>query len=956
MAQRQGEAKKTMSDGSNQMNTKTRATGHRENMLTARLGNSRRALIAATGGAMLAGCWTNVSAQDSSADARPLEESIDVIVVTSSRIQQSGFAAPTPTTVLDTDAIRDLGVTNIGQLTYELPAFIGTESPSNSAVRSGGGGNAFNLRGLGSNRTQFLVNSRRHVHSSPRGRTDNNVIPSAIIERVEVVTGGASAAWGSDAVAGVVNVILKEELDGAESEIQMGRSSHGDNEEFKVALAYGSQFADGRGKFIVAGEYQDNDGVLRQGDRDWGREEWWVINNPNFTPTNGQYANLTVTQGRTNNATYGGLIVNGVLAGTQFLPGGVAAPYDSGLFPVGGQGTVGGDGVHLSADLNILVPIERYAAFSRASYNLTDDLELYVEASIGESKADYTLVNNSNFGNLTIAADNAFLPAALRTTLANAGQTSFRMGRVHRDFGTIREDNVNRLRRGVIGLEGRLGGDWQWDAYYQYGHNRETLIEGPTIINANFALATDAVLDANGQAACRSTLTNPTNGCVPINLFGDGSPSATAIDYVTGERDEETTFKHHNAALSVQGTLFSVPAGAVPVAAGFEYNKETLDRSVDPISQTNGFAIGNPKDFDGAISVNEVFAEIAVPLLADVPLVKSLRVDVADRYVDYSTTGGSNTWKAGLSWEMTDQVRIRVARSRDIRAPSAFELFSFGGLQFVTLFDTVNGRPAPSLVRQVNSPSPGLEPEEADTWTYGIVLKPSWLPRFRLSVDRYDIDISGAIGSVPAQARVDRCAGGNQAFCDTIIRDGAGEIVEIQAGVINFQHVRAKGYDIEAVYSVPFLAGELSLRGLANYAEDLITDDGITAVDQAGAVAWTTATTPDWRANGSIGYDIGAFGVLTNIRYVGGGKYADNVAANVRDVQQFSGRTYVDLAVSYDFGQGGGPTAQVFARVNNAFDKDPPIITEGFPGAPLTNYTLYDGIGRTFLAGFRFNY
>lgn len=937
------------------MKTTSNAMGHHATRALLP-GSSRRTLIAVTGGvALLPGCWTPALAQDPRGDNEK-DSAIEIVVITASRIQQSGFQAPTPTTVIDADAIRQMGVTNLGQLSFQLPGFVGSESPSNSAVRSGGGGSAFNLRGLGSNRTLFLVNSRRHVHSSPRGRSDNNVIPSSIIERVEVVTGGASAAWGSDAVAGVVNVILKNEMEGSEAEVQMGRSSHGDNEGVKVSLAHGSKFADGRGSFLVAGEYEDNNGVLRQGDRDWGRKEWWVINNPNFTPTNGQFANLTVTQGRVNNATYGGLIVNGVLAGRQFVEGGQAVPYDSGLFPVGTQGTVGGDGPNLGLDLNILVPIERYALFTRASYDIGENLELYVEASVGESKADYALVNNENYGNITIQSDNAFLPAALRTELNDAGQTSFRMGRIHRDFGSIREDNTNRLRRAVIGMDGKLGADWKWDAYYQYGHNRETLLEGPTVINANFALGTDAVLAPNGQIVCRSTLTNPANGCVPINLFGEGSPSREAIDYVTGQRDEETTFEQHVAALSMQGELFETWAGPIPVAAGFEYNKQTLSRSVDPISQANGFAIGNPKDFDGEISVKEVFAEVAIPLLKDLPLVKSLRLDLADRYVDYSVTGGANTWKAGLVWELTDDVRFRVARSRDIRAPSAFELFSFGGLSFVTLFDTVNGVPAPSLVRQVNSPSPGLEPEEADTWTYGVVLEPSWLPGFRLSVDRYDIDIAGAIGSVSPQVRVDRCAAGNQLFCDTIIRDGSGAIVEIQAGVINFQHLSAAGYDVEAVYSVPFLGGSLNFRGLVNYAEDLITDDGVTSVNQAGAVSWNTATTPHWRSNGSISYDMGALAVTSNVRYVGGGKYRDGVAANVRDIQRFSGRTYLDLGLAYDFEQGSGLRTQVFGRVSNVFDKDPPIIAEGFPASPMTNYTLYDAIGRTFLLGFRLNY
>ena len=175
--------------------------------------------------------------------------------------------------------------------------------------------------------------------------------------------------------------------------------------------------------------------------------------------------------------------------------------------------------------------------------------------------------------------------------------------------------------------------------------------------------------------------------------------------------------------------------------------------------------------------------------------------------------------------------------------------------------------------------------------------------------------------------------------------------------MINFQNVIATGYDLEAVYGVPVLGGQLSFRALVNYAEDLITDDGISSLNQAGAVAWAPATTtPHWRANAGIGYDIGGLNLLSNVRYVGGGKYADGVQAIARDIQTFSGRTYLDLGVSYDFAFGSGPTTQVFARVNNALDKDPPIITESFPGSPMTNYTLYDAIGRTFLIGFRLNY
>lgn len=930
-----------------------------------RRGSTRQMLFGAVSLAAVATAAAGPALAQSAPSGAPAGGAeVSEVLVTASRVQQTGFEAPTPTTVLGADDIRKTGITMVGQLTTQMPQFLGTDSPSNSGVRSGGGASAFNLRGLGAPRTLFLVNSRRHVPNNPNGTTDNNVVPSSIIDRVEVVTGGASAAWGSDAVAGVVNVILKKEIDGLEISAQAGGTEHGDNQEIKTSAAWGRRFADGRGKFMIAGEYDDNKGILHQSDRDWGRRGWSVIANPAYTSTNGQYAQLLTANGVTNNGNFGGVIVSGVLAGTTFGPGGTPIPYNSGAFPVGASGSIGGDGPDLNRGLAVLVPIQRYSIYTRTSYDLTDKVSLFFEGTLAQSKTNYGLVDNFHFGNITINSDNAFLAPSLRTALAAAGQTSFKMGRVDSDFGVITEHNANATRRAVVGLEGAFGHGWTWNGYYQFGDNRETLDEGPIVKPANYALAADAVVGPIGQIVCRSSLTNPTNGCVPINLFGSGSPSAAAIAYVTGFGHKLTIYQQQVASFSLQGPLFNTWAGPVSVATGAEYRRDNLNRTVDALSQANAYLIGNPKAAKGEVSVKEAFAEAVVPLAKDAPLIKSLDLDLADRYVDYSTTGTVNTWKVGLNYAVTDELRFRATRSRDIRAPNASELFLFGGTQFASIKDTVTGRLA-NQVELINSPNPSLQPEEADTTTFGVVYEPSWLPRFRVSIDHYKIDIAGAIVSIPAQDIVDRCAAGNQALCGALTRNAAGDIIRIQAGRVNLSHLITSGVDGEAAYSLPVWSmlpnqsANLSLRALVNYVKENISDDGRTRIDRAGQVFDTGAVpsaVPHWRANGMIVYDTGPLSLIANLRYVGGGVYNTTFKPTDLNVQRFSARTYLNLGFNYALSRSSGEPIQIFGQVNNVFDRDPPIIPDSHPQSLITNYTLYDTIGRTFMIGFRMKY
>jgi iron complex outermembrane recepter protein len=878
----------------------------------------------------------------------------EIVLVTASRIQRAGFTAPTPTTVLGAEDLQKTGASNIGQLMTEIPAFLGSTTPTSTTVSSQqAGGNFVDLRGLGANRTLVLVDGHRHVPTTAGGEVDTNVIPSTLIDRVEVVTGGASAAWGSDAVAGVVNLILRKDLEGFEGEAHAGTSAHGDNDEWGGALAWGSGFADGRGHFTVAGEAVDNNGVLHQGDRDWGRNDRQLIANPAFDPNApaGQHQFLVARDTRLGLATEGGLILSGVNAFTQFGSGGAPAPFQLGdAYSFLTQ--VGGDGINPGRYTALSVPLERQNGFARVSWEFSDDIQGYVEGGYAHSRAvNPNLVASFILGDTVISQDNVFLPTSLRDAMVAANEPAFAIGRYNTDFGFIEADDANTTARGVVGLDGKFGQGWTWNAYYQSGRTKYEAFLNRNLRPDLLALAADAVADpVTGNAVCRSTLTDPGNGCVPINLFGFGSPSAAAIDYVTDRQALRSTIKQQVAAASIQGEPFSSWAGPVSIATGVEYRKESVDANVDAVSAADGFLIGNPKAISGEYTVREGFFETVVPLLTDKPFARNLDFNGAVRVTDYSTSGNVTTWKAGATWDVNQQVRFRATRSRDIRAANLSELFTASQLTFTNVIDPVTTNS--TLVRLLRQGNPNLTPEEADTTTVGFVLQPDALPGFSASMDYYNITINGVISTVEPQDLVTRCFEGNATLCDFVQRGSNGEIESLILSQVNLSELKTRGVDLELGYDRAFqnmLPGNLSLRLLGTYV-DLYSIDGTTYQGDVGNDV--TFPIPRLRWNANATYRQGAWTAYLAGRFVDGGKYSHKLDIDQPDVDS---RFYVDASLTWNFG--GSNDIQLYGVVKNVFDKDPPVAPSTFFLSPLaTNPVLYDVIGRTFTMGARFKF
>jgi iron complex outermembrane recepter protein len=878
------------------------------------------------------------------------EELQEIVLVTASRIQRAGFNAPTPTTVLGAEDMQKTGASNIGQLMTEIPSFQPTITPSSTTLSSQeAGGNFMDLRGLEPNRTLVLVDGRRHVPTTSSGIVDTNVIPSNIIERVEVVTGGASAAWGSDAVAGVVNLILRKDLQGFEGEAHAGQTTHGDNEEWGAALAWGSSFADDRGHLTIAGEAVDNKGVLHQGDRAWGRKDYQVIENPNFgAPGESQF--LVANNVHLAIAPEGGLILNGPNAGLQFGPGGVATPFQFGeLFNTFTQ--VGGDGINPGRYSALSVPLERQNLFARASWNFSDDIEGYIEGGYAHSRGvNSSLIAPFILGDIEINQNNVYLPTALRDAMIAAGEPTFALGRYSSDFGFIEADRANKTTRAVVGLDGKFGQGWSWNAYYQNGRTKYEAFLNGNLRPDLLALAADAVADPlTGNPVCASTLVDPANGCVPINLFGQGSPSAAAIDYVTDRQELRSTIKQQVAAVSIQGEPFETWAGAVAIATGIEYRKESLDARSDAVSAADGFLIGNPKPLQGEYNVREGFFETVVPLLSDLPFAKSLDFNGAVRLTDYSTSGNVTTWKAGGSWDVNNQFRVRATRSRDIRAPNLSELFTASQLTFTSVTDPVTGT-GNNIVQLLRQGNRDLKPEEADTTTLGFVFQPDALPGFSASVDYYNIEINGVISTLQPQDLVDRCAEGNAALCELVRRnEDTGEIDSLILSQVNLAELKTRGADLELGYNralAGLLPGDLSLRLLATYV-DLYSIDGTTYQgDVGGDVSYPI---PKLRWNANATYSQGPWTAYLAGRFVDGGKYNHTMDIDKPNVDS---RFYVDASLTWNFG--GEYDMQVYGVVRNLFDKDPPVAPSTFFLSPLgSNAVLYDVIGRMFTVGAR---
>lgn len=900
------------------------------------------------------------------------------ILVTGSRIQSGGFTAPTPTSVVTTAQIQSVAPTRIDDALRLIPAFSTTGSGVARALSSATV--TADLRNIGPQRTLVLVNGRRHVATAPDGTIDLGVIPAILIGRTEVVTGGASASWGSDAVSGVINLILKTDLEGIEGTVQSGVSRYGDAQNMLAALAGGTSFAGGRGHILVGGEYSKNEGV---GQTPYRPRKWvsrGLAGNPNFA-TNGLPANIYADDVRRTDLWEGGLVTSGPLRGTTFLPNGQTGQFGYG--EVYNNRMIGGTDNYseiINPGGNLLQPFERYSAMAHVSYEIFDNLSLFAEGSYAYSVSNgrfaeprqqgtvtgnptcaATTIPGGQTGNVLVPITNPYLTDDFRAQATAAGVSCFNFGR------SLREQGLGSVRgrvgspsvvRAVVGAEGKIGG-WSVDAYFQYGRNHFVQDYAGQINMLNYRKAIDAVR-SGGSIVCRVNAdTNPANddpSCAPFNLFGFGSPSAEAIDYITGTSTFDLITKQEVAAFSANGDLFEGWAGPIGAAFGAEYRRESIDATSDALSQANQWQSGSRRPISGSYNVKEVFGELAIPLLKDLPFARSIDLNLAARYTDYSTSGGVTTWKIGANWELSRELRLRATRSRDIRAGNFAELFAPTTVSRQNIRDP---RRSTTYTTQVSSlGNPRLDPEIADTLTAGVVYQPLWLDGLRLSVDYYNIKIRGLIGTISANEVLERCyVDGLSDFCSLVTTAGGapnGDISGITVRFENLDQLKTEGIDFEAAYRSSLDrvfgngAGNVSVRVLASYLKTLATTAVATASTEERAGEYVT---PHWRVSGLLTHEFGRLTSTLDLRWFQGGKIDNDFvvgtgALNTININDTKNTLYTNATFNFDVSNNEDKSREVFVRLNNIFNVAPPFPDQASP--------LFDLAGQSFRVGVRF--
>jgi iron complex outermembrane receptor protein len=916
----------------------------------------------------------------------PAAEGSD-IVVTGSRIVRNGNSAPTPVTVLSAADIAERSPSNVADYVNQLPAMGQGNTPRSTTVYANatGGANQLNARGLGVTRTLVVLDGRRVVGSGVSPAVDVNMLPQNLIQRVDVVTGGASAAYGSDAVAGVVNFILDTNFTGLKGSVNLSETDRSDGRVFAGNLAFGAKFAGDRGHVLLSGDYYAGRGIdFADHTRDWYEPGFGVLTNPAYTATNGQPGQIVRFDVGTT-APSGGVIATGPLKGTLFLPNGQIGSFVFGPIQQG-QNQAGGTVIPNTQSRGSLLPEDHhFNIYGRLSYELTDSINAVFEGSYaGNRTVNWSAIyTRQGASAITVNRDNPFLPVTIQQQMDVAKITSFQLARTFYDMvGDPESHNgqagYNRLQdRELAALEGRFLGSGRWRAYYQHGHSKVNYTRDNNIILSRFNQAIDVTANpvaggvagvAAGSAVCRSTIANPTTGCVPMNLFGEGSLGAASIAWVTGASSglrtrQDLDFYQDVWSVDTQYSPFSTWAGPVSIAAGAEYRRESFRASADPTSVASQWNVGNYKPADAGYNVKEFFGEVLVPLLKDSVVAKSLELNGAVRRTDYSTSGPVTTWKAGLSWAITDDLRLRGTRSRDIRAPNLNDLFAPAS-QFVNAYldRTQAGSPQVANIT-ISGGNPNLTPEIADTWTAGGVFSPRFLPGFSLSVDWFKIDIKDAIVAVGAQTIIDLCYGfnrpANAAACDSIVQaPGAANLVNatIYTSGINAQNVGVEGIDYEASYRTNLerisasLPGAIDLRLLVSQRlKDITNLPGDRPVPTLG-----TYLSPKWKGLLTATYAVGPSHTTLTSRYYGSGTVTNQPETSPTGLQAAYNHVpavwYFDLNQNLDVGVGGRKMT-AFAGVENLFDRDPPLVAGGNAFGSSSNYDL---IGRTYRLGFRF--
>ncbi len=1011
------------------------------------------------------------------------QDKLEEIQITGSRISRTTMDTPTPVTTITADELSNMAPGSLIEALVQMPQYYNNQTPDQENGGQNSGGSNINMRGAGANRTLVLLDGRRVVPTNRFGSVDVNSFPEDLLKNVESVTGGASASYGTDAVAGVVNFILNTKFEGLKTHSQAGINELGDGKTWEQGIVFGKQFSNGL-HVIGSASIADQSPIASfeaLTDRPFLARVSRVTNPDVNGPTDLVRSNVKPT-----NYTNTGVLVEPTIAALNRQ----VFNADGSLSPMNLAGAIGNVSAGcqcvampttdygVNADQEVQNGYRRYNTFLYGDYDVNEHMNVYSQLMYARN---FTSDRWQSVPLLAgwqgrVYADNAFLqPAVSALIKANkpataqfAGFGFYAPNVTDTPLGESRENTLNHMYSFTVGTKGDFNTsgyfkDWRYNAYAQYGQNTQDFIETNGTRTDRLFLAMDAVTGPSGTPICRVNLpqfTGPIasggNGglfsdCAPINLFGGvQNVSKAAADYVMDRngKDARQWTDQSVFEFTVNGDLFQgFGAGPVGSAFGASYRKEKLNqRTLNPAdeypAQVNGtllsdqglmpagirgiFASGpttvagynglaglrfvptlfsgdqssstvlfsSLREIKGGYNVKEAFGEVNIPVIKDKAFAKYVEVDSSARWADYSGSGSIWAAKVGLNWTITDELRVRATRSRDVRAASLRERYdqTRGG---ITVKNPWQGNAVVSA-SSFSGGNPNVTPEIANTKTYGLVYRPSFIEGFSVSLDHYKIDINDAIAQLTAQNIVDGCFSGDPSLCQYVISNNAGvtnaqtstaiPIERVDALFINLANQRISGEDVEATYKTDLkliggAAESMTMRVMySRLGENSTLTKTIPGLaiparnERAGGY-----TFPKSKVNISMNYNYDNWSAFVQARWIDGGLLDKTVlesnvpipltlrpspsiltstGTNITTIENnhIPSITYLDMKVSKTIGK--EKNMEVFANINNLLNRDPNIAgtTIGRAGVGTGVNGMYDILGRRYTIGVNYSF
>jgi len=898
---------------------------------------------------------------------------LDQITVTGTRLASPGIVANSPITTITAEELEVKQVVAIEDFLREMPALVPAIGPGTN--NGSGGGATIDLRGLGTNRTLVLVNGRRVIPFNLAGVVDTNFIPVAMIESVEIVTGGASAVYGADAVAGVINFILKKDFEGAEFSAQWGQSADSDGDRQRVDATIGGNFAEGRGNAVLSVGHTKTDPVL-QGSRSFGERSLSSVSG------NPQGSGTSVPANVFNNS-------GAARAGGGICPdGSLGCPTSFNFNP-----------------LNLFqTPLDRLQASALARFALTDDHEAYGEFMYARSDVFTQLAPSGTFFNdYFVPVGNPYIPNAARQQICadmgiaaaacvvgNPQEALLTIGRRLVELGPRLNNFENKLSQGTVGFKGYLTDTWQYDTYYSFGEADQVQTRGNWGSNSRIQQALRAV----STTACQNTA----NGCVPINVFGPaGSVTQEMINFFNLDALLLQSVEQDVFGASVQGDLgegFKSPWAAYPIAvsAGFEQRDTSASTKSDAATQINGEVLGTgaaTPDRRGSFSLQELFVESIIPIINDAPGAYSLSFEGGYRRSTFETAGKStsyNTYKYGGEYAPIESFRVRALQQRATRAPNINELFNplVTGLDNLAVDPCAGLNPTASrelclltgvpanLFGSVQQPSAGqvnilqggnplLGPEVADTLTVGFVWTPAFADALSVTLDYYDIDIDKLVSAPTVDDILTGCyQNNNRATCALIGRNPNNGTFNgtnargIGLALSNLGKLRTNGFDLGINYGLGLgdmggLDFSLNLNKLRTY--DFQATPTSIVRDCVGLYSISCGVIHDFKSVFRTTWNYNDFGVSLNWRHLGGVTEEPGGQAFLPAFASIGSHNYFDLGASWKYND----MLRVNLSVANVADKQPPVVGNTIAATAINSGNtfpqFYDTIGRFYTMG-----